>query len=227
MTALGGTGPGTRTGPTSDHAARMDRMYRYQRHIYDLTRKYYLLGRDRAIRDLAVPKDGTLLEVGCGTGRNLLLAHRIYPRAHLYGLDISSEMLATTRANFRGKAAEPMLRVADATNFSSADFGVDGFDRILISYALSMIPDWQGALTAALAALKPGGSLHIVDFGQQENLPVWFRASLQAWLSRFHVTPRADLAEAIEARLAQFDADMMFETIGRGYAWHAIVRRRS
>jgi S-adenosylmethionine-diacylgycerolhomoserine-N-methlytransferase len=227
MTALGGTGPGTRTGPASDHAARMDRMYRYQRHIYDLTRKYYLLGRDRAIRDLAVPKDGTLLEVGCGTGRNLLLAHRIYPRARLYGLDISSEMLATTRANFRGKAADPTLKVADATTFSPADFGTDGFDRILISYALSMIPDWQGSLVAALAALKPGGSLHIVDFGQQENLPVWFRTALQAWLSRFHVTPRAELAEAIEARLAQFDADMMFETIGRGYAWHAIVRRRS
>ena len=69
MTALGGTGPV----PTSDHAARMDRMYRYQRHIYDLTRKYYLLGRDRAIRDLQVPVDGTLLEVGCGTGRNLCL----------------------------------------------------------------------------------------------------------------------------------------------------------
>jgi len=222
MTALGGTGPV----PTSDHAARMDRMYRYQRHIYDLTRKYYLLGRDRAIRDLQVPLDGTLLEVGCGTGRNLLLAHRIYPRARLYGLDISGEMLATTRANFRGKSAEPMLKVADATTFSPADFGTDGFDRILISYALSMMPDWQGALMAALAALKPGGSLHIVDFGQQENLPAWFRAALQAWLMRFHVTPRADLAETIEGMLAQFDADMMFEPVGRGYAWHAIVRRR-
>ena len=30
-----------------DQAEQMDRMYRYQRHIYDLTRKYYLLGRDR------------------------------------------------------------------------------------------------------------------------------------------------------------------------------------
>ncbi|WP_377296239.1 class I SAM-dependent methyltransferase [Rhizobium sp. SGZ-381] len=215
----------TRPLPAADHAARMDRMYRYQRHIYDLTRKYYLLGRDRAIADLAVPTDGTLLEVGCGTGRNLLLAHRLYPRARLFGLDISAEMLATTRANFRGKATEPTLSVADATTFSAADFGVDGFDRILISYALSMIPDWQGALVAALSALKPGGSLHIVDFGQQENLPAWFRSGLKAWLSRFHVTPRADLAEALEARLAEFHADMMFETIGRGYAWHAIIRR--
>lgn len=61
------------------HAGLMDGMYRYQRHIYDLTRKYYLLGRDKAIRSLGVPKGGTLLEVGCGTGRNLAIAHRHFP----------------------------------------------------------------------------------------------------------------------------------------------------
>ena len=34
----------------------MDRIYRRQRHVYDLTRKYYLLGRDRLIADLDVPR---------------------------------------------------------------------------------------------------------------------------------------------------------------------------
>jgi S-adenosylmethionine-diacylgycerolhomoserine-N-methlytransferase len=210
----------------SSHAQQMDRMYRYQRHIYDLTRKYYLLGRDRALRELQVPQGGTLLEVGCGTGRNLALAHRFYPTASLYGLDISAEMLATTRSKLRGMAVEPILAVADATDFSATDFGVQGFDRILISYALSMIPDWHGAINASLTALKPGGSLHVVDFGQQEDLPRWFRSGLQSWLSRFHVTPRADLEEALAARLGDFQADMMFHPIGRGYAWHAIIRRR-
>lgn len=222
MTGAQGTG----TAATAEHAARMDRMYRYQRHIYDITRKYYLLGRDRAIRELQVPKKGTLLEVGCGTGRNLLLAHRLYPNARLYGLDISAEMLATTRANFRGKPTLPQLKTADATDFRATDFGVDGFDRILISYALSMIPDWEKAIEAALSALNPGGSLHIVDFGQQENLPAWFRQGLRSWLDRFHVTPRATLAEAIEARLAAHGADMMFQPLYGGYAWRAVIRRR-
>ena len=39
----------------------MDAIYRTQRHFYDLTRKYYLLGRDRLIRELAPPKGGTVL----------------------------------------------------------------------------------------------------------------------------------------------------------------------
>ena len=80
-----------------DHAETMDAMYRYQRHIYDLTRKYYLFGRDRLIDGLAVPKGGTVLEAACGTGRNLKrVAHR-YPDARLYGFDISREMLVSAR----------------------------------------------------------------------------------------------------------------------------------
>jgi len=209
-----------------DHAERMDRMYRYQRHIYDITRKYYLFGRDRTISGLHVPPGGTLLEVGCGTGRNLLLAHRHYPTSKLFGLDISAEMLESARANFRAKPVTPDFQVADATDFKAEDFGVAGFDRILISYALSMIPDWEKAVDAALAALAPNGSLHIVDFGQQERLPRWFGRLLKAWLTRFHVTPRPDLHEVLEGKLAAADADMIFEEIGRGYAWHAVIRRR-
>ncbi|MCJ7993368.1 methyltransferase domain-containing protein [Rhizobium cremeum] len=211
-------------GLDAEHAERMDRMYRYQRHIYDLTRKYYLFGRDRMIARLDVPRDGSLLEVGCGTGRNLLLAHRLYPTARLYGLDISAEMLVSARANFRGKPTEPVLAVADATTFTAGEFGVFGFDRVMISYALSMIPDWEKAIDASLAALKPGGSLHVVDFGQQEGLPGWFRRLLQSWLARFHVTPRADLRKALEARLEGIGGRLEFETVGRGYAWHAVIR---
>lgn len=211
---------------TETHAADMDRMYRYQRHIYDLTRKYYLFGRDRMIAGLKASGDASILEVGCGTGRNLALTRRHYPTAKLYGLDISAEMLQTARTNLAGDQRQPTLIVADATTFRPEDFGVTGFDRIMISYAVSMIPAWEDAITAALSALNPKGSLHIVDFGQQERLPFWFRQILQAWLRRFHVTPRANLREIIEARLDAANAEMIFEDIGRGYAWHAVVRKR-
>ena len=63
------------------HGARMDAIYRGQRHIYDITRKYYLLGRDRVIDDLAPPPGGSVLEVGCGTARNLITAARRWPDA--------------------------------------------------------------------------------------------------------------------------------------------------
>lgn len=205
------------------HAERMDAMYRYQRHIYDLTRKYYLLGRDTMISGIEIPQGGTLLEVGCGTGRNLLLARRHYPTAGLYGLDISSEMLASARQNFRKERELPVLRVADATRFASGDFGTSGFDRVMISYALSMIPDWKAAIDRSLAALSPSGSLHIVDFGQQEHLPLLVKTGLQAWLARFHVTPRADLQRVLEDRAHAHGLQLSFQPMWRGYAWHAVL----
>ncbi|ANL47652.1 SAM-dependent methyltransferase protein [Rhizobium phaseoli] len=220
---------GTETAGMSDeHASLMDGMYRYQRHIYDLTRKYYLLGRDSTIRNLDVPDGGTLLEVGCGTGRNMAFAHRHFPTAKLFGLDISQEMLISARKTFATKATIPEFRVADATAFTPREFGVSGFDRILISYALSMIPDWERAVDASIAALNPGGQLHIVDFGQQEGLPRWFRRILQAWLAKFHVTPRPDLREVLGAQAEEHNARLSFETVGGGYAWRAaIISKRS
>lgn len=211
---------------TKTHAGLMDGMYRYQRHIYDVTRKYYLFGRDRTINHLNMPFGGSLLEVGCGTGRNMLYARRRFPSARLYGLDISQEMLITARGAFRSLSPMPEFRVADATAFTAADFGVDGFDRIMISYALSMIPDWQGAVDASLNALNPGGELHIVDFSQQRRLPGWFRKGLQSWLRSFHVTPRADLRATLEARCERLGARLTFEEIGRDYACRAVIVTR-
>ncbi|HXV29905.1 MAG TPA: class I SAM-dependent methyltransferase [Sinorhizobium sp.] len=211
----------------SSHARLMDRMYRYQRYIYDFTRKYYLFGRDTLIRDLEAPSGASVLEVGCGTGRNLAMIGDLYPQARLFGLDISAEMLATARAKLkRHGQAETILRVADATNFTASSFGEAGFDRIVISYALSMIPEWERAIDAAIGALNPGGSLHIADFGQQEGWPGGFRRVLQAWLKRFHVTPRETLFDVMRAKAGRNGAALELKSLGRGYAWLAVYRRQ-
>ena len=75
----------------------MDRIYRRQRHVYDFTRKYYLLGRDRLIQRLNPPAGGRVLEIGCGTARNLVVAARTHPDVRFFGIDISWEMLETAR----------------------------------------------------------------------------------------------------------------------------------
>ena len=143
----------------SNHAARMDMIYRGQRHIYDLTRKYYLLGRDRLIDELAPPSGGTILEVGCGTGRNLILAARRWPDARLFGLDISEAMLATARRKIAAAGLSDRITLAagDATAFDPVKlFGLAHFDRIFQSYTLSMIPHWQTAIAQAVLHLAPG-----------------------------------------------------------------------
>jgi S-adenosylmethionine-diacylgycerolhomoserine-N-methlytransferase len=217
-----------RDGGGADHARAMDTQYAFQRHIYDLTRKYYLLGRDRLIRDLDVPAGGSVLEIGVGTGRNLAMVAVRYPHARLFGLDISAEMLKSAQVNIAraGATGRTLLGRADATAFDpQALFGEPGFNRVYVSYSLSMIPDWEAALAQALSVVEPGGSLHIVDFGQQERFPGWFRAALQAWLGRFHVTPRARLFDAVESVAMVQGATARVQSLYRGYAWEAVIAR--
>ncbi len=199
----------------ASHGQLMDSVYRHQRRIYDATRKHYLLGRDHLIANMNVRAGETVLEVACGTGRNLDLIRRRYPEARLFGLDISEEMLISARAKLRDGVR---LARADACNFDPAAlYAVPSFDHIVISYSLSMIPDWQLALRHAHQHLAPSGRLHVVDFGEQQGLPLWFRRALRNWLARFHVTVRTDL----QSRMAELAGDGQIvadRDLYRGYA---------
>ncbi|WEX11335.1 class I SAM-dependent methyltransferase [Chelativorans sp. AA-79] len=209
------------------HARLMDGVYRRQRHFYDLTRKFYLLGRDRLIDGLAVPRGGTVLELGCGTGRNLALAADRYPKALFHGLDISSVMLETAQKRLRREHIHDIVRLAqgDASDFNARVlFGRERFDRVFLSYALSMIPPWEQTIAGALDCLEPGGSLHIVDFGRQERLPGGFRYGLRRWLAAFHVSPRDSLREVLESECERRGATLSFDSAFRGYAVHAVMR---
>ncbi len=208
------------------HGETMDRMYRFQRHFYDASRRYYLLGRDQLLDRLAPPPGGSILEIGCGTGRNLIGAAQRYGDAKLFGIDISQEMLKTALGSMSRMGFEKRVRVAcaDATSFDPMkSLGQRRFDRIYFSYTLSMVPEWQMALRHAFSLLAKDGELLIVDFGQCEGMPRGFRTLLFHWLDLFHVSPRAGLKNELAKILG---ASVHFEAPYRGYAWLATLRQR-
>ncbi len=212
-----------------DAAARhMDAIYRRQRFIYDATRRYYLLGRSGLIARLACPEGGHVLEIGCGTAWNLIRAARTYPHAAFYGIDVSSEMLKTAAAAVKraGLAHRVRLAQGDATSFDAERlFGRGAFDRIVVSYALSMIPGWESVLSRAALALGPQGAIHIVDFGRCERLPRAFKGALYAWLDAFSVNPREDM-EGVLARTARAAGlELDFGSLHGGYAVRAKLAR--
>jgi S-adenosylmethionine-diacylgycerolhomoserine-N-methlytransferase len=206
----------------------MNRMYRHQRHIYDFTRKYYLLGRDRMIEELDARDGARVLEIGCGTGRNLILIARQYPGARCFGIDVSTEMLNSAEASISRAGLTERIRIAyaDATRFDPVSlFGTARFDRILISYSLSMIPEWQAVIDAAMSLLASGGELRIIDFGGQERFPDVVRRLLRRWLALFHVIPRDDLELVLRTRAAVAGVSLTFERPYRGYAQWGMLRR--
>jgi S-adenosylmethionine-diacylgycerolhomoserine-N-methlytransferase len=220
------SGVGTNASWPIEATHRMNRMYRRQRHIYDGTRRYYLLGRDRLIAGLRPDAGATVLEIGCGTGRNLVVAARLHPAARFFGIDVSTEMLTSAISAISRRGLTGRIRVAhgDGTAFNpEALFELPAFDHVMISYSLSMIPDWRRVLQTAASRLKPGGRLHIVDFGNQERLPDIARTLLLRWLAIFDVTPRDDLERVLSGMAETSGAHLKFERPFRGYAQYAVL----
>ncbi len=219
----------TQTLGANSAARKMDRIYRRQRFIYDATRRYYLFGRDRLISDLDILGRETILEIGCGTARNLTAAARYYPEAALCGLDVSEEMLRSARSKVARQGFEKRitLQAGDATTFDAVElFGAGHFDRIFFSYVLSMIPSWQQAVEHAAALLAPAGFLSIIDFGDFSGYPALACRAQLTWLRRFSVTPIPAFEHKITALAGQLGFASCTETLYGGYAFLTRIGQR-
>lgn len=212
-----------------DAAIRMDRQYRYQRYIYDFSRKYYLFGRDTLLKDLPIRADETVLEMGCGTARNLVkLAYR-YPAARLYGVDASAMMLDMAERNLQGTQYRQSIQLHQglAEQVSWKELGLEEpLDHIIFSYVLSMIPAWPAVLKHALSLLKPEGCLHIVDFSDQAEMPAWFRSSLLTWLGWFKVQPEPKVLASLEQLASVSGAKLKIQHLPGRYAFLALYRKQ-
>jgi S-adenosylmethionine-diacylgycerolhomoserine-N-methlytransferase len=207
----------------------MDRMYRWTRHVYDLTRRYYLLGRDRLIADIAKRPPAAVLEVGCGTARNLRELAAAAPQHELYGIDASHQMLATARRSLDAAGASHRVTLAHglAQSLRPEHLGRTApFDVVFCSYVLSMIPDHDDALDACLDVLPPGGRLFIVDFWDQANLPGPFARMLQGWLALFDVAHRPALLRTLRRLDRSGAVDLDLDSIAGRYAYLARIRKR-
>lgn len=213
----------------ADTKKNMDKMYRWTRHIYDLTRKYYLLGRDDLIKHLNAKKNETVCEVGCGTARNLIKMAQRYRRADFFGLDASEEMLKTASVNLErvGLHNDIIIRQAFSQSFAPKElFALENpIDKIVFSYALSIIPPWKESVDHALALLPSGGEIHIVDFGNQESLPKFFQKFLTWWLGLFHVYYKPEIEHYLRSLEIEKQGTLEFHSLYKGYAYRAIFRK--
>lgn len=164
-----------------DHGQRLGAFYAPQAAHYDRFRERLLQGRAELIASLDLAADAHIVELGAGTGRNL----DFFPgpqrsSAHFTLVDLCAPLLDQARMRCRGMDNVDIV-CADATRFRPHVPA----DCVLMSYALSMIPDWRAALDNAVAMLRPGGRLAVVDFhvsaahapaGQQRHgaLTRWF-----------------------------------------------------
>ncbi|TAE19242.1 MAG: class I SAM-dependent methyltransferase [Bacteroidetes bacterium] len=138
--------------------------YAFQAKIYDLTRWTFLYGRKTILQKLPFDKDASIdiLEVGCGTGVNMVELAKIYPNARITGLDVSGDML--TQASKNLKSYEDRITLVEKPYGGSDEYN-GKFDLILFSYSLTMInPQYVDLIHQSKKDIKEGGYVAVVDF---------------------------------------------------------------
>jgi len=207
----------------------MDEMYRWTRYVYDFTRKYYLLGRDRLLRDMELQPGDRVLEIGCGTARNLIRLARQRPDIRCFGLDASTEMLATAAAHVKSRQLGQRITLthclAEELDYAKTFHLNAPFDAAFFSYSLSMIPTWPQAIDAALANVKRGAAFYVVDFWDQGGWPSWFRFVLKRWLDLFHVQHRPELLDYLRDLDAKGVGTLTLKSVAGRYAYLATFRK--
>jgi S-adenosylmethionine-diacylgycerolhomoserine-N-methlytransferase len=153
----------------ASHAQNLQAFYGTQAQGYDRFRERLLRGREELIQRLlrTLPAHARVVELGGGTGRNLdFFGSRLDDIAAFDLVDLCPALLDRARARIAPHAQVRMIE-GDATTFKPEA----PVDCVYFSYALTMIPDWRAALDNAIAMLKPGGVLGVVDFYTSEKQP--------------------------------------------------------
>lgn len=151
----------------ASHADALGAFYGPQSAHYDRFRERLLAGRAELVASLPLPPRAVVVELGGGTGRNAeFFGERLAGIQRFDVVDLCRPLLE--RARERARRIPQLQAVeADATTYRPSD----PVDCVLLSYALTMIPDWRATIANALAMLKPGGVLGVVDFYVSEARP--------------------------------------------------------
>jgi ubiquinone/menaquinone biosynthesis C-methylase UbiE len=151
---------------------------------------------------------GRIVDVGCGTGTFAIALTEAAPAAHVTGVDGDPDVLSLA---MRKRGAERVTWTKGlATSLPVPD---DSADRIVMSLLLHHLAPAakRQALAEALRVLRPGGRLHIADWGRPQGplMRVAFFLTVQA------VDGLEGTREHAAGRLPQLIADAGFADVAR------------
>ncbi len=162
--------------------------------------------RSHTIELLGDLDGATVLDVGCGTGRNFpLLAEKVGEHGRIIGVDYSEGMLVQARRRIKvEKWSNIELFHGDAARLD----GVPGpFDAVTAIWCLGIVYDLEAALNRTVDLIRPGGSISIMDFGKSRpdhGLLRWLFPFYRIVLRRAGIDSAEDLDNAkLEAKWAR------------------------
>jgi ubiquinone/menaquinone biosynthesis C-methylase UbiE len=183
--------------------------------LYDLVAR--LTGERRFKRRLVelagIASGQDVLDLGCGTGTLALLIKQTCPGARVVGLDIDPRILAIARRKTQRAGADLELRQGSATE---PPFAPGSFDRVLTTLVLHHLTTAQKrtALSAVRRLLRPGGELHVADWGKPHN------ALMQVASMGFRLFDGGETTEAnLRGQLPALIAEAGFTDVSDSERW--------
>ncbi len=143
------------------------------------------------VAQASLNKGHRVLDLGCGTATLTIQLKQAQPEAEIVGIDIDPEMLAVGLAKVQKAGVSIAL---EAGSVFQLPYPANSFDRVLSSLVMHHLTteNRHRALAEAFRVLKPGGELHIADYGK----PHRFGTRLISKLMR-HLEQTADLIDGL------------------------------
>ncbi|MFN8543721.1 MAG: class I SAM-dependent methyltransferase [Candidatus Binatia bacterium] len=157
-----------------------------------------------------------VLDLGCGTGTLAILVKQACPQAIVVGLDGDPQVLAIARTKVATAGVDVVIceGMAFAPPFPAASF-----DRVLSTLVLHHLTtaEKRTALRAVRTLLRPGGELHVADWGPPQNALMWLASR------GVQLLDGADRTEAnLAGRLPTLLADAGFADVAETERWMTV-----
>ncbi|WP_425805063.1 class I SAM-dependent methyltransferase [Desulfitobacterium sp. Sab5] len=122
----------------------------------------------RLVEQANVKRNNYVLDLGCGTGTLTILIKKTYPEAKVFGLDADEKILKNAETKIKKTGLNITLDKGMAFELPYLD---NSFDFVLSSLVFHHLTHDNKvlALKEVYRVLRPGGELHIADFGKPSN----------------------------------------------------------
>ncbi len=184
--------------------------------FYDLVDRFPLISKPQrkwkrnAVKYLEIKEGDRVLDVGTGTGQILPWIADQMSSGELVATDISGSMLARARKKIENISEIDVSLIND--DIENSRFSDDRFDKIITTFTLTTVPDFERAMSECARILDPEGHMIVLDTGSPKNpyaLPLFYPMMFSA-----KVFGRTHMDRNIKSELSQhFRVNMLEENL--------------
>ena len=163
--------------------------------------------KSELIKQAAIKPNHHVLDFGCGSATLSLMVKMMKPQTVIRGVDVDAKNVEIAKRKIGNVHADIYIDKYDGVVLPYAD---NSFDRVISSLVFHHLDAGQKAnsFTEIKRVLKPGGELHIADWGKPSNMAMRSAFYFVQFLDGFKTT-----ADNVKGLLPAYMTDVGFQDV--------------